>query len=215
MSQVTLYNYFRSSTSYRVRIALHFKGISFEYKPVPLLESAQHRPEYLALNPQGEVPTLIHDSKSIAQSLPILEYLDEVFPEPRIYPRDAYARAKVRQFCENINSYLHPLGNLKVLKHLETRYGASQADKEAWIAHWYAPGFTALEKMLQESAGDYCFGGEITAADFCLIPALFTAKRFNFSIDNYPIVRKIEKNCLEHPAFKKAHPMVQPDTPPA
>lgn len=215
MKALILHNYFRSSTSYRVRIAMHLKNLDFDYVAVPLLESAQLKAEYLKINPQGEVPTLIHNGKAIAQSLPIMEYLDEVFPEPRIYPKDPFQRAVVRQFCENINSYLHPLTNLKVQKYLETKFGYQQAEKEAWAAHWYETGLPALEKMALQYGGKYSVGDEITAADLCLIPMLFSARRFSISLEAAPTLLKIEKACLEIPAFAKSHPKNQPDSPPA
>lgn len=213
MTKPILFNYFRSSTSYRARIALYFKDIPFEYRAVHLLKNEQHSPEFRKLNPQGEVPALSHEGKLIAQSLPIMEYLDEVFPGPQLYPTDAFERARVRQFCENINSFMHPLTNLKVMQELEKRHGYDQAKKNEWANHWYQIGFTALEKMLNETAGTYSFGGTITAADACLIPVMFSAKRFQIDTSNFPLCQRIEAQCLKHEAFKKAHPMNQPDTP--
>lgn len=213
MAELALYNYFRSSTSYRVRIALHLKKLEFEYRPVHLLKSEQQSAEFRRLNPLGEVPALIHGSHCIAQSLAILEYLDEVFPSHPIYPKNAADRAWVRQFCENINSYLHPLGNLKVTQYLEQKHGYDQAAKEGWISHWAHPGFSALEKMLESRAGSRCLGDEITAADLCLIPAVFSAKRFKVDLSAYAIVGRIDEELKEHPAFLRAHPLRQIDTP--
>lgn len=213
MSNLILYNYFRSSTSYRVRIALHLKNLPFEYRPVHLLKSEQLSAEFKALNPQGEVPALVHDGKVIAQSLAILEYLDEVFGGPKLYPTDPVQRARVRQFCENINSFLHPVTNLKVMKELEVRNGYGPAQKEAWIHHWFGLALPVLEKTAMDSNGAYCFGDQITAADLCLVPALFGARRFNVNLDRYPVIRRIDRICQEHPAFLKAHPMRQPDAP--
>lgn len=213
MASLILYNYFRSSTSYRARIALNLKNLPYEYRAVHLLKNEQHSDEYRRLNPQGEVPSLVHEGRSIGQSLAILEYLEDVFPEPPLYPKDAYTKARVRQFCENINSYLHPLGNLKVMQYLEKKHGYDQAAKEAWIQHWSRPGYEVLEKMLEDSAGKYCFGDQITAADACLIPAVFSARRFNVDLAAYPIVNRVDRECQSHPAFQKAHPLNQPDTP--
>lgn len=213
MSDLILYNYFRSSTSYRVRIALHLKNLPFEYRAIHLLKNEQNSVEYKRLNPQGEVPALVHDGKVISQSLAILEYLDEVFGGPRLYPADAVKRAHVRQFCENINAFLHPVTNLKVLKELEARNGYGPAQKEQWIHHWFGVGLPVLEKMAQENGGTYVFGDQITAADLCLVPALFSARRFNVNLDPYPVIRRIDRTCQEHPAFAKAHPLKQPDTP--
>lgn len=215
MDTLILYNYFRSSTSYRARIALNFKNLPYEYRAVHLLKAEQHSAEYLRLNPQGEVPSLVHQGRSIAQSIAILEYLEDVFPNPPLYPKDPYLKARVRQFCENINSYLHPLSNLKVMQYLEKKHGYDQAAKEEWIRHWYKPGFEVLEGMLQTSAGKYSFGDQVTAADACLIPAVFTARRFHVDLSAFPTVVRIDKECQSHPAFEKAHPSRQPDTPPA
>lgn len=214
-SDVVLYNYFRSSPSYRVRIALHFKEIPFIYKPVHLLEDGgQHRKiEYTQLNPQKEVPTLVHKGQALSQSLPIMEYLDEVFSGPRIIPQEPYLKAKVRQFCENINSFMHPLCNLKVLQYLEKKHNYFIEDKEAWIQNWSYQGFETLEKMLKNSAGHYCFGDQVTMADFCLIPQIFSAQRFKVETFRYPILTRINEQALKLEAFQKAHPLKQIDTP--
>lgn len=213
MSKLILYNYYRSSTSYRVRLALEWKGLSYEYRAVHLLKKEQLSEDFRRLNPQGEVPALVDGNKVLAQSLPILEYLDEVYPNPRLYPNDSFDRAWVRQFCENINSFMHPLANLKVQQELEKRFGADSAAKESWIQHWSSQGFEALEKMLEARAGSFCLGGNLTAADLCLIPMMFSARRFNVPLDAYPICRRIETTCLALDAFQKAHPYRQPDTP--
>lgn len=216
MASLTLYNYFRSSTSYRVRLALHYKNLSFEYKPVHLLNNGgeQHQAEYKALNPMGEVPTLIHDKKALGQSMAIIEYLDEVFPQNPLYPKDAFKKAQVRQFCENINSFMHPLSNLKVLQYLEKNHQYDQAQKENWISIWLTKGFAALESVLEKESGTYCFGNQITAADMFLVPQVFSAKRFNVSLEAFPLCQKINNECEKLEAFKKAHPLRQPDTPP-
>lgn len=213
MSDLVLYNYFRSSTSYRARLALHWKGLAFDYKPIHLLKNEQRSPAFLALNPQGEVPTLIHKGQVISQSLAILEYLDEVFPQIRIYPTDPVQRAQVREFCEHINAFIHPLGNLKVQKYLETQHGFDQAAKDKWVLHWLNEGFTALEKILEKSAGTYCFGEQPTAADFCLIPAVFTARRFHLDMTPFPIINRIDQHCKTVEKMMKAHPLNQIDTP--
>ena len=215
MSKFILYNYFRSSTSYRARIALNLKGIAYEYKAVHLLNGGgeQHSAEYRRLNPQGEVPTLVHNGKAIAQSFAIIEYLEDVHKLPALFPEDPYLKAKVRQFCENINSFIHPLSNLKVLQKLEKDLKYTTEQKNEWVQHWYRQGFSALEEMLMEFSGTYCFGDQVTAADIMLIPCIFTAKRFQVNLDAYPLCLKINDNCLKLDAFKKAHPSRQPDTP--
>lgn len=216
MSQFVLYNYFRSSPSYRVRIALHHKNIPFTYQAVHLLNNGgeQHSEAYKKINPQEEVPTLVHDGKVLSQSLPIVEYLEELFPQPALFPKTPYERARVRQFCENINSFMHPLGNLKVTQYLEKKHAYTTAQKEEWIQHWMGMGFAALEKFLEQTAGTYCFGDQVTAADIFLVPQIASAKRFNVKMDAYPLINRIEANCLKVESFQKAHPFKQVDTPP-
>lgn len=213
MPDLILYSYFRSSTAYRARIALHLKNLEFETRAIHLLKNDQHTAEYKRLNPRGEVPTLIHRGQAVAQSLAVIEYLDEVFPGTKLYPADPLARARVRQFCENINSGMHPLGNLKVTQYLEKKNGYDQPAKEEWSRHWFAPGFEALEAMLSAHAGTYCFGNEVTAADICLVPAIFAARRVKLDFTPYPIAMRVAQAAEELPAFKKAHPFRQPDTP--
>ncbi len=215
MSQVTLYNYFRSSTSYRVRIALNIKNIEYKYSPVHLLNNGgeQFSANYKALNPMSEVPTLEHEGLVIGQSVAIIEYLEEVFPNPSLFPKDPQKRAKIRQFCENINSFLHPLSNLKVLKYLEDNHGYNQKQKEAWISHWYQKGLVALESWLQKNMGQYSFGDQVTVADCFLVPMVFTSERFNIDLSLYKNIMFVNQNCLKLDAFKTAHPFRQIDTP--
>ncbi|HRO65981.1 MAG TPA: maleylacetoacetate isomerase [Pseudobdellovibrionaceae bacterium] len=213
MEKFILYNYFRSSTSYRVRIAMHLKEIPFEYRAIHLLKQEQHSPEFLKVNPQGEVPALKHGNLVISQSLPLLEYLDEIHPAPAIYPKHPGDRAQVRQFCENINSYMHPVCNLKILQYLEANHGYDLKAKEAWISHWQTPGFTALERLLERHAGKFCYGDDVTAADICLIPMMFSARRFHVDLSPFPILNRIDRECQKIEAFKKAHPLRQVDTP--
>jgi len=215
MSALILYNYFRSSTSYRARIALHYKNLKFDYRPVHLLNDGgeQHKSEYISLNSMSEVPTLVHGKLTLSQSVAIIEYLDEVFPAPPLFPDDPARKALVRQFCENINSFLHPLSNLKVLQHLESRHGYTQDDKAQWVSLWAAKGLTALEDILKKNSGTYCFGDEITTADLFLVPQVFSAQRFKVDLNPYPLLMKINETCLKHEAFIKAHPLRQVDTP--
>ena len=214
MTEFILHNYFRSSTSYRVRIALNLKGLNFEYKPVNLLKSEQQSAEYLKMNPIGGVPTLIHNGKNIPDSTAIIEYLEEVVPEPALLPANKYQRARIRQVCELINSATHPLGNLRVQKYLENNHGFKSEDKEIWIRFWYEKGLDATEKTVQEFAGTYCFGDTVTMADLFLIPQLTTAERFKMDLTQYPTLLKVYNNCNKLEAFQKAHPFRQPDTPP-
>jgi maleylacetoacetate isomerase len=215
MSNFILHNYFRSSTSYRVRIAMNLKGLRYDYKPVHLIKNGgeQHSTEYRRLNPQGEVPTLVHNGKNISQSLAILEYLDDLSLEPLLFPSDPYLKSKVRQFCENINSFMHPLSNLKLLQKLERDHQYSPDQKNAWVQYWYTQGFTVLESMIKEFSGKYCFGDSVTAADVLLVPCIFTAVRFKVNLENYLLSRGINDECLKLQAFIDAHPYRQPDTP--
>ncbi len=217
MNKLILYNYFRSSTSFRVRLALEIKGLAYEYRPVHLLEGSgqQNKADYRQLNPMGGVPTLIHDGKAISQSLVILEYLDDAFPDSyQLFPKENFLKAQVKQFCEIINADMHAFGNLKVLQYLEKNHNYNQLDKEIWVKHWFNQGFNALEKILQNSAKEFCFGSEVTAADILLVPFITTAERYHMDLSIYPIVSRIHKTCTERPEFIKAHPMNQIDTPP-
>lgn len=213
MQELILYNYFRSSTSYRARIALNLKGLSYTYKAVHLLEDGgqQHKPEYLALNPTAEVPTLIHGDKVIAQSFAIIEYLNEVFLKPALMPDTAFGRAKVRQICENINCGIHPLTNLKVMQFLNKEMNTNQNEK--WQQHWIRKGMNALEKILESTAGKFAYGDQVTCADIFIVPQVFSAERFGVSVNDYPIIKKVNNTCLELEPFKMAHPFRQPDTP--
>lgn len=213
MTDITLYNYFRSSTSYRVRIVLHYKQIEFSYKPVHLLKNEQRSKDYLQVNPLGGVPALFHNSHYISESMAICEYLEEVFPEHPLLPKDSFMRAKIRQFCEIINSFMHPMGNLKTLKQLETQHSYSQEEKDAWVQYWIHQGLEALEEVIKDYAGNYCFGDQVTFAEAFLIPQLFTAKRFNVDISQYTLLSKINDNCLKLQAFHLSHPLRQIDTP--
>jgi len=214
MAALILYNYYRSSTSFRVRIGLEIKGLKYDYKPIHLLNGEQHNAEYRGLNPLGGVPTLVHDEKVLSQSLVILEYLDAAFPETyQLFPQQIFLRAQVKQFCENINADLHTFGNLKLLQYLEKKHGYTQSDKDKWVQHWFTDGFLALEKMLLTTSKHYCFGSTITAADLLLVPMVLTAERFQTNLEPFPIIKRISQFCLTRPEFIKAHPLRQIDTP--
>jgi len=214
MSDLVLYNYFRSSASYRVRIALHQKNLSFDYKAVHLLNNGgeQNAPDYKALNPAAEVPTLIHGTRNLSQSMAILQYLDEAFPQHLMFPKDSFAKAKVIQFCEGINC-TQPYQNLRTLQFLEREFQFTETQKNKWLQEWIGRNLESSEKILQTTAGEFCFGGQVTAADAFLIPQLFTAQRFNVDFSGYSTLRKIQENCLKTEAFIKAHPFRQVDTP--
>ncbi len=216
-NDLTLYNYFRSSTSFRVRIALEIKKLPYIYKTVHLLKDGgdQNQPAYRKLNPLGGVPTLVHQDKIISQSLVILEYLDAAFPESYqlFNQKDHLHTAKMKQFCEIINADIHAFGNLKLLQYLEKKHSYTQAEKEAWVQHWFKEGLIALEKLAASFTEGYCFGSHLTAADVLLIPLMFTAERFKVDLTDYPILRRVTKTCLTQPEFIKAHPYKQVDTP--
>ena len=213
MSQLLLYSYFRSSTSYRVRIAMNLKALNYEYKAIHLLKNGgeQHSAEYRKLNPAGEVPTLVHDGKVIGQSFAIIEYLDDIFPQNPLFPKDAFLKAKVRQFCEGINCGIHPLSNLKTTQVLDQKFKLNEQQRLEWNQHWIRIGLESLEKQIETTAGMYCFGDEITAADLFLIPQLFSANRFQVTIQDYPTLNRVNEKCLQIEAFQKAHPSLQPD----
>lgn len=213
MSSLVLYNYFRSSTSYRVRLALHWKGLDFEYKPVNLLKSEQNSAEYKRINPLGGVPTLIHDGKIIPESFAIIEYLEEVFPRQPLLPDAPYRKARIRQFCEVINSFMHPMANLKTLKYMEAKHGYNQEQKDEWAQHWIKQGLEVLEATAKEFSGAYTFGDEVTMADIFLVPQLLTSQRYKVDISKYPTLLRINENCIALETFQKAHPYVQVDTP--
>ena len=214
MSDLVLYNYFRSSTSYRARIALHHKGLEFEYKPIHLLNNGgeQNSDEYKRLNPAGEVPTLIHMGKAIGQSMAILQYLEEVFPQNPLLPKNSFEKAKILQVSEGINCG-HALTNLKTLQKLQKDYSLSDEQKKEWAQSSLHKILESCEKQIKSSAKTYAFGDSLTLADLFIVPQLFSAKRFEVDISRYPLMCKIEMNCLKLEAFQKSHPMNQPDTP--
>lgn len=216
MASLILYNYFRSSTSYRVRIALELKNLKYTYKPVHLLNNGgeQNSEFYLQLNPIGGVPTLVHNEKAISQSFAIIEYLDEAFADSTpLFTKDVFENAKIRQLCETINADIHPLQNLKVMQYLEKQLNATDEQKNLWLNKWITLGLSAVEKIVEPYAGKYCFGNSVTAADLFLVPQLFSSQRFGIDISQFKILSQINENCLQLDAFKKAHPYRQIDTP--
>ncbi|HWU43967.1 MAG TPA: maleylacetoacetate isomerase [Bdellovibrio sp.] len=214
MSSLILYNYFRSSTSFRARAALNLKNLDYEYRPINLLKGEQNGPEYRKLNPLGGVPTLVHNGKIIPDSTAIIEYLEEIAPTPSLLPQDTYLKARVRQVCEIVNSSMHPYGNLKITQYLTDVHGFTPEQKEKWFHKWLGQGLEALEKTLSEFAGLYCFGNEVTMADLYVYPQVITCQRFHVDLSSYSTVMKIYENCHQHPAFQKAHLSRQMDTPP-
>lgn len=205
-----LYNYYRSSASYRVRIALNLKELDYKEIPIHLLNQGgeHHTLEYRAINPQGLVPALLTGSNIITQSLAIIEYLDELHPEPPLMPKDLIQKAKARSFALAIAADMHPLNNLRVLKFLTLDLGLSEEKKNEWYQNWVATGFEALETTLTSAKHktDFCFGNFPTIADICLVPQMYNARRFNCDISSYPTLVRIDAHCQTHPAFSKAQP---------
>lgn len=215
-SEIVLYNYFRSSTSYRARCALNIKKLKYTYKPVHLLNNGgeQNQKTYREINPMGGVPTLVHNGIAIAQSYAIIQYLDDAFPEtPILFPKKALEKALVNQFCQMINADLHSYANLKTLQYLEKNFGMAEVQRTEWIHHWFKGGFQALEVFLAQHAGLFCFGDLVTAADCFLVPFVFTAHRFKMETNQFTKVTEVVNRLVTRPEFVSAHPFRQPDTP--
>lgn len=211
--KLTLFSYWRSSASWRVRIALNLKGLKYEYKAVNLLKSEQGGEEYSKLNPMKQVPTLVIDGKKhVAQSLAIIDYIDRVFTQgTALFPKDDYDRARVWELCEIINSGTQPLQNLPVGAYIKDKFG--EKEQQAWLKYWIEKGVTAFETTVKDTAGKYCFGDTITAADLCLVPQLFAARRFGADMSKFPTILRIEKEFAFIQAFVDALPENQPDNP--
>jgi maleylpyruvate isomerase len=206
-----LYDYFRSSAAFRVRIALNIKGLAADRRYIHLRKGDQRKPEYLAENPQGLVPTLVVGERRLTQSMAIVEYLDERHPLPPLLPQGPEDRAWVRSIALAIACDIHPLNNLRVLQHLQ-KLGIDQAGRDAWYAHWIDAGFSAIEPQLAaRGTGRFCFGDSPTIADVFLVPQVANAGRVNLPMDPYPRIRAINAACLALPAFDSAQPSRQPD----
>lgn len=208
-----LYGYWRSSTSYRVRIALNLKGLAAETVPVNLLKGEQRGAAYRALNPAAAVPLLEAEGRRFTQSLAILEYLEETHPQPPILLGKPEDRAYVRALSQLVACDMHPINNLRVLRYLTGELKVSEEKKNAWMQHWFAEGFTALEAMIAREgrAGQCCFGDAPTMADICLVPQLYNARRFGCDLAPYPLLVRIGDYCDRLPAFDKAKPENQAD----
>ena len=213
MSNLALHNYFRSSTSVRVRAALNLKGLSYDYIPLSLLRGDQSSPEHLMLNPSGLVPTLVTPKGPLPQSLAILEWLDETYPEPNLLPGDAWARARIRSLAHIVALDIHPVNNLRILKHLEAEFGADAEAKAKWFRKWASAGMQALEQRLasETETGAFCHGGTVTLADLCLFAQVLNNGRFDVDMTPYPTVARIHANCMAVPALQAAAPAGQPD----
>jgi maleylacetoacetate isomerase len=210
-----LYGYFRSSAAFRARIALNLKGIKPELRFIHLLKEGgqQHTATYKTINPLELIPALVHDGHLITQSLAIMEYLDEIVPEPPILPKDALGRARVREIACVIACDIHPVNNLRVGLYTKEKFAASDDDIARWHRHWIRLGFEALETMLSlsKNTGTYCYGDTPTVADICLIPQIFNARRVNLEVERYPTLSRIFAQAMQHPAFDAAQPKNQPD----
>jgi maleylacetoacetate isomerase len=211
-----LYNYFRSSASFRVRIALNLKGLAYEYIPVHIAKGEHKKEEFAALSTDNLVPVLEIDGQRLSQSMAIIEYLDEKFPEPSLVPKDALARAQVRALAQSIACEIHPLNNLRVLKYLTKDLGVNEDAKNNWYRHWTRSGLESFERQLalvqgKESVSGYCFGSAPTLADCCLVPQIFNAQRFKTNLDGLPRTMAAFETCMKLDAFAAAQPSRCPD----
>ena len=209
---VKLYSYFRSSAAYRARIALNLKGLPYEMVAVHLTKDGgqQHKPEFHAVNPQERVPALeLSSGEVLTQSLAIVEYLDDIEPNPPFLPADALARAKVRAIAQIVACDIHPLNNLIALQYLKRTLKHEQAEIDAWYHHWVIEGFKAIEAMI--GPGAYACGAHVTLADICLVPQVFNARRLKVPLDAFPKIVAADAACLKLAAFDKARPENQPD----
>lgn len=215
--QLCLHSYWRSSAAYRVRIGLNLKGLPYDIIPVHLVRDGgdQHRPGFAQTNPQRLVPVLQHGQRMLRQSLAILEYLDEMWPQPPLLPATARDRHRVRALAQLVACDIHPLNNLRVLQYFEHDWGVPQPEREVWVKHWIIKGFAAFEALLQDnpSTGEFCDGHLPTIADCALVPQVYNARRFGIDLSPYPTIVRIEQHCLSLPAFDAARPERQPDAP--
>jgi maleylpyruvate isomerase len=215
VSSPTLYSYWRSSAAYRVRIALNLKGIRYETQAIHLVRDGgeQTKPAYLEINPQGLVPAFAADDLVISQSLAIVEYLEEKWPEPALLPRDLAGRARVRSLALMIACDIHPLNNSRVQNYLRQDLGVSEEARLGWYRHWVSTGFRAIETRLREEAetGRFCHGEAPGLADLVLVPQVYNAQRFDCDLSTFPTVMRINDTCLELDAFSQAAPEAQPD----
>jgi len=208
-----LYTFFRSSASFRVRIAMNYKGLKYESEIVSLPKGEHLEVKYKSVSSQGLVPVLEDGGRILTQSLAIIEYLDEVHPGPKLLPSDPLDRAYVRAFSQIIACEIHPLNNLRTLKYIRSAHKLDEEGVNAWYRHWIAAGFWMLESFLAENErhGKYCFRDQVTMADCCLVPQVFNAQRYNCDLKPYPKVMWIYEACMKLDAFVLAQPSKQPD----
>lgn len=212
---MTLYSYYRSSTAYRVRIALHMKGIGFDMIPVHLAKGEQFNDMYRLVNPMASVPTLVHDDFTLTQSMAILNYLDNIAPQPPLAAGNHQELAYVREVALTIATDIHPLTNLRVLKEIGESFGANEEQKNAWVLRWASSGMVAVETLLREQGrtGKFALGDQVSVADLCIVPQMYNMRRYKMPIDHLPLCRMVEENCMALPAFQRAAPESQPDAP--
>jgi len=208
-----LYSYFRSSAAFRVRIALNLKGLPYDTAAIHLRRNDQSKPDYLGVNPQGLVPALEDGGRILIQSMAILEYLDEIHPEPPFLPKQAADRSRVRALADIVACDIHPINNLRVLRYLTRELGHDEAAIAKWYNHWIAEGFQALEPLLAHDArtGAFCHGDSPGLADVALVPQVVNAERYQLDLAQYPTVGRIYGNCMRLEPFVTAHPRNQPD----
>lgn len=208
-----LYGYWRSTAAYRVRIALHLKQIAFESEAIHLIKNGgeQHNEQYAAINPNELVPCIVDGDFVLNQSLAIIDYLDNKYPDIPLYPNELKKKAKVQALSLDIASEIHPLNNLRVQQYLSSELEVNAEAKTAWVEHWMKIGFSAIEKNITQTSGLYCFGDEVTVADICLVAQVYNANRFEVNMNDYPMINKVVKNCNQLPAFIKAMPENQGD----
>ncbi|WP_027254203.1 maleylacetoacetate isomerase [Photobacterium halotolerans] len=207
---MTLYDYFRSSAAYRVRIALNLKGLSYTSHPVSLVDKAQQSPAYKAINPSQLVPTLDTEHGQLSQSLAIIEWLEDTHPEPALLPRDPWQKAQCRELALSIACDIHPVNNLRILNYLTQDLGVSQEDKLTWYHHWLHQGLSALEARVAAKQANqpstFCCGDTPSLADICLVPQLYNARRFELDLSPYPTLVRIDAACQKLASFEQAHP---------
>ena len=207
-----LYTYFRSSAAFRVRIALNLKGLAYEPAFVHLGKGEHHQPAYAAVNPQGLLPALEVDGARLAQSIAIMEYLEETHPQPPLLPKDPLGRARVRSLSLIVACEIHPLNNPRVLKYVKNTLGHTQEEVDAWVRHWIADGLAKLEaELARTGTGRHCHGDAPSMADCCLVPQIFNARRFECDLKPYPTVTRVFDACMRLEAFDRAQPSKQPD----
>ena len=206
-----LYNYFRSSASYRVRIALALKGLAYDYKPVHLAKNEQFTESYAAVSAARLVPLLVDGEHSLTQSMAIIEYLDETHPEPPLLPRDAIGRARVRALALDIACEIHPLNNLRVLRYLVRDLKINEDDKNRWYRHWVETGLEVVERQLAAQPATFCHGDAPTMADCMLVPQIFNARRFDARLEHVPQVMRVFEACMALDAFEATRPEHCPD----